>query len=55
MGEMMVSGEDLAQLELAHHDETRAVGERELLVVITKEKTTRLLQAGGRDGFPADA
>jgi hypothetical protein len=37
LGEMMVSGQDFAQLELAHDNKAGAVGEGKIFVVVTKE------------------
>ena len=54
LGEMVVGGQNLAQPEFAHHNETGAIGERKVLVVVTKEKAAGFFGPSGRDGFPAN-
>ena len=51
--EVMVRGQDFAQLELAHDNKARAVRERKILVVITEKEAAGLVGAGRADDLPS--
>ena len=50
---MLVGGQSLPQLQLLHHDETRAVRKGVLLVAMPKEHPAGFFGAGHTDPFPA--
>ncbi len=52
---MTIRRDHLCQSDIAHHHETRAIGEREVFVAILKEQVPRFLEPVAVDPLPSEA